>query len=126
MYDLSGELNVILITIWSLRKSGNLYNSLLHLVRQSPFTFIGSHILLKTFLSNILTLLSSLLLIAQVSHPYSKHGLIFVLYSFSSVFILVQRPWLFSTSKIAPISYLPSMTNFSIQIVVTGNKCLDI
>ena len=68
----------------------NWYNSLFNQIRHFPFTFIGPYILLRAFLSNVLILFSSLLLIAQFSHPYNNAGFINVLYSLSLVLILVQ------------------------------------
>ena len=68
----------------------NWYNSSLYLLLHSPFTFIGPYTPLKSFLSNTIILFSSLVLIAQVSHPYNKTGLNNILYSVSLVLILVQ------------------------------------
>jgi hypothetical protein len=58
--------------------------SCLHL---SPFTAIGRYILLKLFLSNVLILFSSHLLIAQVSHTFSKTCLFEVLHTLVLVMV---------------------------------------
>jgi len=55
-------------------------SSLLYLFRQCPPSHIGPNILQRTFLLNVLSLLSSFFVIIQVSAAYVGTGLTSVLY----------------------------------------------
>jgi hypothetical protein len=52
----------------------NWYNFLLYLTCHVPLSLLGSHIFLKVFILDILTLFSSSFINAQISLPYNRTG----------------------------------------------------